>query len=207
MTADIDFPHPPGHGVLCPRIGRVLALILCLGAAVPAIAAPAMPPDPALVTLLRKAASRPYGFRDRFSAEVWLADMSNRLRHILPYPSFRLRLLEDVHSEATLAKLNPEVVLAVIQVESDFNPYAISATGARGLMQVEPFWVQRIGKPSDNLFHIRTNLRYGCTILKYYLGKTHGDLPRALALYNGSNGRDYYPARVYRALNAHWFKQ
>ncbi|MHB1585844.1 MAG: transglycosylase SLT domain-containing protein [Acidiferrobacteraceae bacterium] len=185
----------------------VLALIFCLGATPPAFARVPPRPDPALLALLRKAASQPYGFRDRFSAEVWLADMSNRLRNILPYPSFRLRLLKDVHYEATRAGLDPDVVLAVIQVESDFNTYAISSSGARGLMQVEPFWLRRIGKPSDNLFHMQTNLRYGCTILKYYLDKTHDDLPRALALYNGSNGQDFYPARVYHALNTRWFKQ
>ncbi len=133
--------------------------------------------------------------------------MSNRLKSILPYPRFRIRLLKDVHYEAVRAGLNPDVVLAVIQVESDFNPYAISSAGARGLMQVMPFWLKRIGKPSDNLFHVQTNLRYGCTILKYYLNKTHGNLPRALALYNGSNGRDFYPARVYHALNTRWFNQ
>jgi len=163
--------------------------------------------DPALVALLKKAASQPYGFRDRFSAEVWLADMSQRLSHTVPYPKFRIRLLKDVHYEAARAGLDPSVVLAVIQVESNFNPYAISSVGARGLMQVMPFWLKRIGKPSDNLFQVQTNLRYGCTILKYYLDRSHGDLAHALALYNGSNGRTFYPARVYRALNARWFKQ
>lgn len=163
--------------------------------------------DPALIALLRKAAAQPYGFRDRYSAEVWLADMSTRLRRILPYPSFRINLLKDVHFEATHAGLDPDLVLAVIQVESDFNPYAISGVGARGLMQVMPFWLKRIGKPSDNLFHVQTNLRYGCTILKYYLDQAHGNVARGLALYNGSNGRNFYPARVYHALDQRWFKQ
>lgn len=183
-------------GSACPAMARATT------AAVPA---PAI--DPALVLLLKKAASQPYGFRDRFSAEVWLADMSQRLRQTVPYAGFRIKLLKDVHYEAARAGLDPNVVLAVIQVESDFNPYAVSSAGARGLMQVMPFWLKRIGKPSDNLFQAQTNLRYGCTILKYYLDRSHGDLARALALYNGSNGRTFYPKRVYRALNARWFRQ
>ncbi|MHB1529864.1 MAG: lytic transglycosylase domain-containing protein [Acidiferrobacteraceae bacterium] len=219
MASDLDTSHdgccnydtggPGQSGRTRVPLQWITAFVItcCLSLSSPAFAKPAQSPDPALIALLRKAASQPYGFRDRFSAEVWLADMSNRLKSILPYPRFRIRLLKDVHYEAVRAGLNPDVVLAVIQVESDFNPYAISSAGARGLMQVMPFWLKRIGKPSDNLFHVQTNLRYGCTILKYYLNKAHGNLPHALALYNGSNGRDFYPARVYHALNTRWFNQ
>lgn len=188
-----------------------LALIVCLALHTPFARGAGAPRtgkvDPALIALLRRAAAQPYGFRDRYSAEVWLADMSTRLHRILPYPSFRINLLKDVHFEATRAGLDPDLVLAVIQVESDFNPYAISGVGARGLMQVMPFWLKRIGKPSDNLFHVQTNLRYGCTILKYYLDQAHGNIAKGLAMYNGSNGRTFYPARVYHALDQRWFKQ
>lgn len=164
-------------------------------------------PDPVLRDLLKQAASETDSFRDRFDAEVWLSDMSRRLEKKLPYTAFRIEFLKTVHHEATRAGLSPEVVLAVIHVESNFNPYAISHAGARGLMQVMPFWLKEIGKPGDSLFHMQTNLRFGCTILKYYLDKERGNLVHALARYNGSRGRREYPARVYTALNKQWFRQ
>ena len=180
----------------------LLFLVLSLAAT-----ARAQPVDPALRSLLKQAASETDSFRDRFEAEVWLADMSKRLEKKLPYPAFRIELLKNVHYEATRAGLSPEVVLAVIQVESNFNPYAISHAGARGLMQVMPFWLKEIGKPGDSLFHLQTNLRFGCTILKYYLDRERGNLVNALARYNGSRGRREYPAKVYTALNKQWFRQ
>src|SRR5690606_40092031 len=120
-----------------------------------------------------------------YAAEVWLLDMSQRLQHRLPDPAFRLDLLRQVHAEARRAGLQPELVLAVIEVESGFNRWAISAAGARGLMQVMPFWVEEIGRADDNLFDVGTNLRYGCAILRYYLDLAQGDLTEALARYNG----------------------
>ena len=146
-------------------------------------------------------------FPNRFAAEVWIADMSQRLSVLVPGRRFRLRLLEDVRYAALREGLRPRVVLAVIEVESAFNPYAISPRGALGLMQVMPFWTKRLGEPTANLFRIRTNLRMGCHILRHYLNRHRGDLFTALAAYNGSNGLPYYPDRVYRVFHARWFHQ
>lgn len=160
--------------------------------------------DPELEAVLEKAAHESDSFRDRFHAQVWLTDMSARLAKKIPDHETRIQLLKQVHYEATRAELQPELVLAVIQVESNFDPHAISHAGARGLMQIMPFWLKRIGKPGDSLFNVNTNLRYGCTILKYYLDKEKGNLTRALARYNGSTGRWVYPRKVYHALNTRW---
>jgi len=106
--------------------------------------------------------------------------------------------------EAMRAGLDPHLVLALIDVESKFRKYAVSRAGARGLMQVMPFWVEQIGEPGHNLFHERTNLRYGCTILRHYLDREHGNVTNALARYNGSLGQGDYPARVFKALREKW---
>ncbi len=164
-------------------------------------------PDPKLRALLKAAIEAADSFQDRFEAEVWLMDMSRRLARFLPDPRERLDLLRLVHREATRAGLPPELVLAVIEVESRFDRFAISPAGAQGLMQVMPFWLREIGHPEDNLFHPRTNLRLGCTILRYYLDLENGDLARALARYNGSLGRREYPDRVLRALSERWYRQ
>lgn len=163
--------------------------------------------DPELRALLKRAATESDSFSDRFDAEVWLFDMSRRLEKKIPDHRFRLELLKNIHYEAKRAGLLPELVLAVIEVESDFDPFAISRAGARGLMQVMPFWLKEIGKPGDSLFRVRTNLRYGCTILKYYLDKEKGNLHQALARYNGSLGKRTYPSKVNRALSVRWYKQ
>ena len=111
-----------------------------------------------------------------------------------------------MHQEAKRANLEPELVLAVIDVESNFDRFAISVAGARGLMQVMPFWLDEIGRPDDNLFHVQTNLRMGCTILRYYLDREDGSLTRGLARYNGSVGKVWYPRRVLKKLNSKWYR-
>ena len=163
--------------------------------------------DPALRNALYQAARDSRSFNDHFEAQVWLADMSGRLSRKVKDEQHRLKILKVTHFEATRAGLKPELVLAVIDVESNFNPAAVSHAGARGLMQVMPFWKKEIGKPADSLFNIHTNLRYGCTILKYYLDKEQGNLFRALGRYNGSRGRWRYPKKVYQAYNKRWFSQ
>lgn len=163
--------------------------------------------DDELRDVLKRAIADTASFPDRFEAEVWLLDMSRRLEPKLPDTAFRIDLLKHVHYEARRAGLPPELVLAVIEVESDFNPFAISSAGARGLMQVMPFWLKQMGQPGDSLFRLQTNLRYGCTILKYYLDKEKGNLFHALARYNGSRGQRWYPARVDRAWKTRWFPQ
>lgn len=163
--------------------------------------------DPTLRQLLQEAIESDYGFEDRFAAEVWLLDMSNRLKKFVESPETRIDILKQVHYEASRANVAPELVLAVIEVESAFDEFAISVAGARGLMQVMPFWLEEIGLSDKNLFKIRTNLRMGCTILRYYLDMESGNLTRALARYNGSLGKYKYPNKVLKALNARWFRQ
>lgn len=181
----------------------VLAAAL-LGAAETNAAPAHVPVTPELKKRLVQAMAEESGFRDRFDAEVWLVDMSQRLSRRIPDGQRRLQLLRHVHREATRTKLEPELVLALIQVESNFDRFAISEAGARGLMQVMPFWLDEIGRADDNLFDMDTNLRMGCTILRYYLDMEKGNLTRALARYNGSTGKTWYPDRVYRALRTSW---
>lgn len=146
-------------------------------------------------------------FADRFDAEVWLVDMSSRLQSRVKDPQERLKILKQVHYEATRAQLEPELVLALINVESNFDHFAISSAGAQGLMQIMPFWLDEIGRVNDNLFDINTNLRFGCTILNIYLKREKGDMRKALARYNGSVGKNWYPQRIYKALQTKWYRQ
>jgi soluble lytic murein transglycosylase-like protein len=134
----------------------------------------------------------------------WLAEMSRRLENRIPDKEFRIDFLKTVHYEATRAGLDPQLVLGLIQVESGFKKYAVSSVGARGFMQVMPFWVRQIGAPDQNLFHLRVNLRYGCTILRHYLDIENGDLYRALGRYNGSLGQPDYPNMVVGAWRKNW---
>ncbi len=181
--------------------GTILALLLAASAA-----RAEQVPDPELREILRTAASEAPSFADRFDAEVWLTDMSRRLARHIEDPEERVRLLTLVHLEASRVDLPPELVLAVIEVESNFDRYAVSVAGALGLMQVMPFWLDEIGRPEDNLLHTDTNLRYGCTILRFYLDKESGDLRRALGRYNGSLGKRKYPNKVIDKLSTKWFQ-
>lgn len=162
--------------------------------------------DPKLRQILMEAINSSESFDDRFHAEVWLLDMSNRLQRFIKDEQLRLSMLKQIHLEATRAKLQPELVLALIEVESHFDSYAISKSGAQGMMQVMPFWLDEIGRPEDNLIEIKTNLRMGCTILKYYLDMENNDLHRALARYNGSSGSKVYSNKVLNALRDRWYQ-
>ena len=164
-------------------------------------------PDEEMRNTLIKAIESSDSFKDRFDAEVWLTDMSQRLESRVKDPGERLTILKTVHYEAQRAELDPELVLAVIDVESRYDRFAISSAGAQGLMQIMPFWLNEIGRPDDNLFSISTNIRLGCTILKYYLNMEKGNLARALARYNGSVGKFWYPKLVFNALSSRWYKQ
>jgi soluble lytic murein transglycosylase-like protein len=135
---------------------------------------------------------------------AWLADMSSRLASKIPDWPTRRDFLISVQYEATRAGLDPQLVLGLIQHESNFRKYAVSSAGARGFMQVMPFWVQQIGSSGHDLFTLRANLRYGCTILRYYLEIEQGDLYRALGRYNGSLGRGEYPNAVLASMNRYW---
>lgn len=135
---------------------------------------------------------------------AWLNEMSQRLKKRIPDDTYREDLLRTVHYEATRAGLDPQMVLGLIQVESGFKKYALSSVGARGFMQVMPFWSRSIGTSDHNLFLLRTNLRYGCTILRHYIDIEHGDLYRALGRYNGSLGQPQYPNLILGAWHKHW---
>ncbi|MBI2296484.1 MAG: lytic transglycosylase domain-containing protein [Betaproteobacteria bacterium] len=143
-------------------------------------------------------------FDTEADARRWLAAMSKRLARRMPDRVAREEFLVTVHYEAKRAGLDPQLVLGLIQVESNFRKYAVSGAGARGYMQVMPFWVKLIGSRDHNLFHLRINLRYGSVILRHYLDRENGDLYRALGRYNGSLGKPEYPTRVVRAWQRDW---
>ena len=143
-------------------------------------------------------------FETRHDADAWLHEMSRRLQKRIPDAEYRIDFLSTVHYEANRAGLDPQLVLGLIEVESGFNKYAVSRVGARGYMQVMPFWVKEIGAAEHNLFHLRVNLRYGCTILRHYLDMEKGDLYRALGRYNGSLGHPEYPNMVRAAWHNNW---
>ena len=184
------------------QIAGFIAVLILLAS--PLVAQDA--PDPELIELLREAANEVDSFEDHFAAQVWLTDMSTRLERQVRNPEERIEILKRVHYEATRVELPPELILAVIDVESNFDRYAISVAGARGLMQIMPFWLDEIGRPDDNLMHIDTNLRFGCTILKYYMDMEKDDLIRALGRYNGSLGRRKYPNKVLDKLRLKWYR-
>jgi soluble lytic murein transglycosylase-like protein len=143
-------------------------------------------------------------FASQAEGAAWLAEMSKRLAKHIPDDITRQDFLVTVQYEATRAGLDPQLVLGVIQVESKFRKYAVSKAGARGYMQVMPFWTKLIGDGNQNLFNLRTNLRYGCTILRHYLKIERGDTSRALARYNGTLGKSRYPDAVLRAWAGNW---
>jgi soluble lytic murein transglycosylase-like protein len=163
--------------------------------------------DPTLKQRLQTAIADTSSFDDKYTATVWLTDMAIRLNNRVKDPDERVQILQFVHQEAQRANLSPELVLAVIDTESAFDRFAISVAGARGLMQVMPFWLEELEVPDANLFDIQTNLRMGCTILRYYLDWEKGDLTKALARYNGSVGKIWYPNLVLDRLRARWFQQ
>ena len=153
-------------------------------------------PDPSLISKLKLAAADAQSFDNQYDAQVWLTAKDFHLAKLIENADQRLELLSLIHSEARRADLAPEIVLALIEVESGFNSYAVSSAGAQGIMQVMPFWKTQIGRPQDNLINTQTNLRYGCTILKHYLDLEQGRLAEALARYNGSYGQTWYAERV-----------
>ena len=186
----------------------ILPLVLVLSLASASLhAATQERPDDELRQILVEAIQSSDSFSDRFDAEVWLTDMSGRLNNKVESPEERLLILKTVHYEAARAELPPELVLAVIDIESNFDRFALSYAGARGLMQVMPFWLDEIGRPGDDLFDIHTNLRMGCTILRHYLDRERGNRVKALARYNGSVGQNWYPQLVFKALNLRWYQR
>ncbi len=186
---------------------RLLRLLAAAAAAAPLAALAGAQQYEPLSTSVKSAMSRAVSdkgvpqlrFKDPEDGYRWLLAMSERLAKRVPDAKFRVELLKTVHYEATRAGLDPQLVLGVIFVESGFKKYAVSKAGARGLMQVMPFWVGLIGEGGHNLFHLHTNLRFGCVILRHYLDVERGDLFLALGRYNGSLGRPEYPTLVLAA--------
>ena len=162
---------------------------------------------PSVVTVMSRAISDqpvPVDYAAKPELRAWIDQMSQRLAPRIADARSRDDFLATVHYEATRAGLDPQLVLGVIQHESAFRKYAVSIAGARGYMQVMPFWAALIGSPQHNLFHLRTNLRYGCVILRHYLDIENGDVYRALGRYNGSLGQPDYPNAVMAAWNRNW---
>lgn len=189
-----------------PERRRLAALAALLCALAPAWALAAQEaPTPELRARVRAALESAEGFEDRFDAQVWLTDMAGRLARNVPDAELRVEILTATHREATRVDLPPELVLAVIDVESGFNPFAVSSAGAQGLMQVMPFWREELGR--RRLVDVQDNLLMGCTILRYYYDMEKGNLSRALARYNGSLGRSEYSQKVLDRLSGRWFRQ
>jgi soluble lytic murein transglycosylase-like protein len=143
-------------------------------------------------------------FESEAHEKAWLGEMSSRMKKKFGEVEDSLDFLRTAHYEAMRAGLDPEMVLGLIQVESNFRKYALSSVGARGFMQVMPFWVKQIGSKDHNLFNLRTNLRYGCIIMRHYLDLEKGDYFRALGRYNGSLGQPEYPTLVVNAWKNKW---
>jgi soluble lytic murein transglycosylase-like protein len=189
---------------------RALAAILALLSPLPALAGAqqyeplAVSVQARLSSLVSDRAPASMNFKSSADAQRWLSEMDVRLERRIPDRKQRMELLRTVHYEALRARLDPQLVLGIIEVESGFRKYAVSAAGARGYMQVMPFWLKLIGQPKHNLFHMRTNLAYGCAILRHYLDVEKGDYFRALGRYNGSLGKPEYPNLVLAAWKGRW---
>ena len=184
---------------------RLASLALVLAAALaPAAARADRQMDPELRSVIAAAMKPSQCFEDRYEQAVWLAYMEPRLGRYVKDPEERGQILLHVHCEAKRVDLPPELVLAVMDVESRFNRYAVSSAGAVGLMQVMPFWPSQLGMSNSQLIRVAENVRMGTTILGYYLRKERGDYQRALQRYNGSLGRPDYSDLVLDRLVTRW---
>lgn len=160
--------------------------------------------DPELGKLLSQALAAEKCFEDKFEEQVWRAAMEPKLSKLVKDPHERAEILHHVYCEAQRLELPPGLVMAVIDVESRFDRWAVSSAGAVGLMQIMPFWPQQLGMTNQELVRIPQNIRMGCTILKFYLDRERGDYTRALARYNGSVGRRNYADLVLERLARRW---
>ena len=162
--------------------------------------------DPALRELLQKVNEKTDCFTDKYEAIVWYKAMEPRLQRFVNSHEKRIEILDHVYCEAkrdTSVKLPPDLVLALIEVESRFDPWAVSHAGAVGLMQVMPFWPKELGV-QNQLVRVAPNIRMGCEILRFYPRKERGDWARALARYNGSLGRNTYSSLVMSRWERGW---
>jgi len=160
--------------------------------------------DPELRSVVAAAIKAGECFTDKYDAEVWYKLMEPRVRRVVKDKQERLEILRHVYCEAKSQKLPAELVLAVIDVESAFNTWAVSSAGAQGLMQVMPFWPEQLGMKRHQLMRVQPNIRMGCAILRHYYDREKGDVVRALARYNGSLGRREYPDKVIQRWTTKW---
>lgn len=178
----------------------LVALLLCLTPALaPATPAPSAQREPELKAAVQHAIDQAECFEDKFDSAVWYKMMEPRLRKRVPDKDERMAILKTVFCEANRpgeVKLPPGLVMAVIEIESNFNRYAVSYAGAVGLMQVMPFWPESLGMRRHQLVKTPENIRMGCAILRHYLKREKNDVARALARYNGSVGKRWYSDKV-----------
>lgn len=160
--------------------------------------------ESSVIVALREATRHIIEPTQQIETLAWLSEMSRNIEKRVPDDFYRIRLVQTVLEEANRINIDPQLVLAVIAIESSFNRYAESTAGAQGLMQVMPFWKKELGSKSDDLFNPHTNIHYGCKILKYYLNRYSPSIPRALAAYNGSLGRSTYYNKVLKHMEKEW---
>ena len=197
----------------CARVSRAsrlltAALLGLLFAASPAAALPdAGQTDPELRGVVAQAIAQAECFPDKYDSAVWYTLMEPKLRRVVKDREERLQILRTIYCESHrpgATRLPPGLVLAVIDVESRFDRWAVSSSGAVGLMQVMPFWPEQLGQARRDLVRVENNLRMGCAILRHYLAKERNDVRRALARYNGSIGRRQYPDLIIGRWTRNW---
>jgi len=186
------------------RTKALPAALLSIACAISATARADRQQDPQLGKLLQQALAAGTCFEDKFDEQVWFASMEPKLAKLVKDRKERTEILQHVHCEARRLQLPPGLVMAVIDVESRFDRWAVSSAGAVGLMQVMPFWPRQLGMTNHELVRIPQNVRMGCTILKFYLDRERGDYTKALARYNGSVGRRNYADLVLTRLANRW---
>jgi soluble lytic murein transglycosylase-like protein len=187
-----------------PAFAALCLLALCLAA--PRASRADEQREPELKQLLQKIIASRDCFVDKYEAEVWYKAMEPKLTRYVPSHEQRIEILDHVYCEAKRdpsVELPPDLVLAMIDVESRFDNWAVSPVGAVGLMQVMPFWPRQLGL-QNQLVRIAPNIRMGCEILRFYLRAEHMNWARALARYNGSAGRNTYPALVMQRWQRFW---
>ena len=190
-----------------PRLPAALLMLLCAVAGRVPVARADAQRDPELRAVVAQAIDTAECFPDKYDSAVWYTLMEPKLRRIVTDDAERLRILKTVYCETHRSdqqRLPPGLVLAVMDVESRFNRWAVSSAGAVGLMQVMPFWPEQLGMQRHELTHVEENLHMGCAILRFYLGKERNDVRKALARYNGSIGRREYPDLVIVRWTSRW---
>jgi soluble lytic murein transglycosylase-like protein len=188
------------------RCALAVLLALTVSLTLPGEARADQQRDPELKQLLQKIIGSSDCFTDKYDAEVWYKSMEPRLARFVPTHEARVEILDHVYCEAKrdpTLKIPPDLVLALMEVESRFDRWAVSPAGAVGLMQVMPFWPRELGV-QNQLVKVAPNIRMGCEILRYYLRVEHHNWTQALARYNGSVGKNTYPALVMQRWEHAW---